>query len=163
VSSGNSSDALRAQPALVSDQAASRLAPSGFDQAQFTLAEILGALSDIYKIKGVGWTAFAARVRNLRRLGWPDGINGRAGVSTLYTEEQALDIAFAVELSAIGFSPERAIEICRGEREQFHDAVRYEQSLMLKLPGIHGMKAEATLFVEAFRFSRLAISMGSVS
>ncbi len=60
-----------------------------------------------------GRPAFQARLRHLRQLGTPEGVNTGKGTRAIYGAKQVFQMAYAVELLMLGITPERASSIVR--------------------------------------------------
>ena len=78
---------------------------------QLRFGELEAGLADINGIPSHQRTAFQARLKNFHRLGFPEGIGKGRGKAVIYTPRELLLMAVAVELTQLGLTPERVIEV----------------------------------------------------
>lgn len=73
--------------------------------------ELEAVLADLNGIPSHQRTAFQARLKNFHRLGFPAGIGQGRGKAVIYTARELILMAVAVELTQLGLTPERVIEV----------------------------------------------------
>lgn len=78
---------------------------------EFGFAAVVALLSDIHEVSEVRQSAFANRLKNLQRAGFPKSTKTGRGIAAAYDIEAVLNLLLAVELLQLGFPPERVIKI----------------------------------------------------
>lgn len=76
-----------------------------YAQAEGALAQIHGANGDAQR------STFRARLKHLKRLGIPRGINPGRGAKIHYFEEQAFEWLFCLELAEFGIDPTIIVQL----------------------------------------------------
>lgn len=76
---------------------------------EFGFATVDAILSRINMIRADAGTAFAARLKHLQRLGFPEGVNTGRGHAAVYNIGHLCDLNSALQLIQLGYLPERAI------------------------------------------------------
>jgi hypothetical protein len=79
-----------------------------YAMAETVLARLHAASEDAQR------AAFRARLKHLKRLGIPSGINPGRGKRVSYAGEQIFEWAFCLELAEFGIDPTVVVEIIRG-------------------------------------------------
>lgn len=75
------------------------------------LPDVLAVLHSTRRIHPDKAGMFLARVKHLRRLGFPEGANTGSGKHVEYSLEQTFQLVIAFELIGAGLPPQRAIQI----------------------------------------------------
>ncbi|HEY9091747.1 hypothetical protein [Parasphingorhabdus sp.] len=75
--------------------------------ASFTYAEVEAILAQTYGISDTQLPGFRARLKNLQRIGFPEGLNTGRGKPAIYNGGHLFQLAFAIELLLLGLTPER--------------------------------------------------------
>ena len=75
--------------------------------------ELEAALAELNGIPSIQRTAFQARLKNFHRLGFPEGTGQGRGKAVIYGAREVVLMAIAVELTQLGLTPERVIEVIR--------------------------------------------------
>jgi hypothetical protein len=76
-----------------------------YAEAEATLAELHGVTGDVQQ------RAFRARLKHLKRLGIPAGINPGRGAKIYYKDEQLYEWAFCLELAEFGIDPAAIVRL----------------------------------------------------
>jgi hypothetical protein len=71
--------------------------------------EVDAILAELNHVPSAGRSAFAARLKNLHRLGFPRGIGSGRGRAANYRASDLVQMALAIEMSQFGILPERLI------------------------------------------------------
>jgi hypothetical protein len=74
----------------------------------FSFAEVEAALAGLHKIAPAHRTAFASRIKNYQRQGFPPGTKTGRGRAASYNIGHILQLAFVFEFNQLGLLPERA-------------------------------------------------------
>jgi hypothetical protein len=74
---------------------------------------ILSRLIRLYAVPEHRVAAFKARLKHFQRLGWPIGSNFGRGRRANWTDRHYQELVIATELTMLGITPERAIEIMK--------------------------------------------------
>lgn len=80
-------------------------------------------LCDHFRIGEDNRSKFRARLKQLQRMGFPDGINVGRAVNAKYGPTQIFQLAFALEMISFGMTPERATENTRRWWDEFRAAL----------------------------------------
>lgn len=80
-------------------------------ELKLRFGELEAVLAHLNGIPSHQRTAFQARLKNFHRLGFPAGIGQGRGKAVIYTAREVLLMAVAVELTQLGLTPERVIEV----------------------------------------------------
>jgi hypothetical protein len=100
--------------------------------------DILTRLAAIHGVPPERLSHFSARIRNLRRVGWPEGMDGLVGRRANWTSRQFLEVAVAMELTALGFTRERAIQIIKANYTTLLSAACLCGSCEIRVPPLIG-------------------------
>jgi hypothetical protein len=95
-------------------------------------------LSRLYEIPEAQMSAFENRIKNIQRLGWPEGANTGRGVAADYSPKMLREMAFVTELTVLGVTPERAIQIVKANLPSLHRAAEVGGSIDLHSPPLFG-------------------------
>jgi len=76
---------------------------------RFTISQIETIIAEAFDFAEARSAALHARLKHFQRLQFPPGINVGGGKRANYGPEQLLQVAFAISLIDLGFSPTRAI------------------------------------------------------
>lgn len=76
---------------------------------ELSFQDLTGLLSKVHGIPHESMSPFAARIKDFQRRGFPPGTNTGKGRRVAYGAEHVFQIAAVMELSLLGFSPDRAI------------------------------------------------------
>ena len=90
-----------------------------------------GQLANAHKIASSKRTAFAARLKNFHRLGFPTDLNSSKGRRSLYSPGQVVEMAIAVELTQLGLTPERVVRVLTLDPLPLFTAVRMAASCLI--------------------------------
>jgi hypothetical protein len=93
-------------------------------------------LADLNGIASHQRTAFQARLKNLHRLGFPQGIGQGRGKAIIYGARELLLMAVAVELAQVGLTPERIIEVIQDDEYPLWMAVHMAASALHHRPQV---------------------------
>ena len=93
-------------------------------QTSFRFGELEAILADLNGIPSHQRTAFQARLKNFHRLGFPEGIGQGRGKAAIYGARELVLMALAVELTQLGLTPERVIEVIREDEYPLWMCVR---------------------------------------
>jgi hypothetical protein len=93
--------------------------------------ELEAVLADINGIPSYQRTAFQARLKNFHRLGFPEGIGKGRGKAVVYGPRELVLMALAVELTQLGLTPERVIEVIREDEYPLWMCVRMAASSLV--------------------------------
>ena len=80
----------------------------------WTFGKLEATLSTIHEIVPEKGTAFQARLKNFNRLGLPSGVEMRKGKATQYHVGSIVEMALAVEMTQLGLTPERVVDVISG-------------------------------------------------
>lgn len=80
-----------------------------------TFSALVEVLTEIMGVPSEGKSKFAARMRNFLRLGFP-AVDSTKGKAVRFNDTHHLEFAIAMELTNLGFTPERAIQIIEFNR-----------------------------------------------
>jgi hypothetical protein len=100
----------------------------------FRFGVIDAILADLCQIPSASRSAFAARLKNYHRLGFPKNIGAGRGRAVSYSVGELLQMAVAVELTGLGLLPERAIEVIEADPYPMHMALMMGASALLQRP-----------------------------
>lgn len=78
--------------------------------------EVEALVREQHLIEEHRFSAFRARLKNLQRLGFPDGINTGKGRAARYLPDHVVLIALAMELAEFGLPPERSVRLLQSYR-----------------------------------------------
>lgn len=119
---------------------------SGGEAPSYRFGQVSAALARAIAVPDDQITEFHARLKNFRRLGWPvvEGVKGKA---TLYTRHDFICFAVVCELTALGFPPERAIEIARRNQLRFGSGLQILNLLVPPNIGAKPMRSAIMLYV----------------
>jgi hypothetical protein len=92
--------------------------------------ELEAVLAELNGIPSHQRTAFQARLKNFHRLGFPEGIGKGRGKAVVYGARELVLMALAVELTQLGLTPERVIEVIREDEYPVWMAVRMAASYL---------------------------------
>src|SRR5438445_6962362 len=81
------------------------------DELALRFGELEAVLADLNGIPSHQRTAFQARLKNFHRLDFPEGVGQGRGKAVIYTARELILMAVAVELTQLGLTPERVIEV----------------------------------------------------
>lgn len=87
-----------------------------FSETVFALAFVTGV--DAVKMK-----TFESRIKQWRKMGFPDGVNVGKGVKAKYEATQVFQLVIMLRLLRIGLPPERAIHIIKNGWENLKDSI----------------------------------------
>jgi hypothetical protein len=90
--------------------------------------DLEAALAALNGIPSHNRTAFQARLKNFHRLGFPEGIGQGRGKAVIYGARELVLMALAVELTQLGLTPERVIEVIREDEYPVWICVRMAAS-----------------------------------
>jgi hypothetical protein len=89
---------------------------------QLTHVQLEELLAELHGVPPVRAPALRARIKHLRRLGFPAGLNKGRGNAATYTIGNVLRLLVVFELLQLGITPERAIRLLRGRASVLVDA-----------------------------------------
>lgn len=78
---------------------------------ELTYAEVEELLARLHNVHSLRRTALMGRIKNLQRLGWPEGTNVGKGARVRYDTRRVLSLVVAFELMAAGVTPDRAVTL----------------------------------------------------
>ncbi len=90
----------------------------------FTFAEIRDSLADMHDITSEKRSAFANRIKNLQRKGFPGGVNTGRGTTANYLWEHLIRLGFVFEVLEIGIIPDKAIEFIEIQNDDLFTAIK---------------------------------------
>lgn len=76
--------------------------------------QVESVLANLHHVSPEKRMALTGRVKNLQRKGWGIGSSRQRGKTAEYNVSSLIDLALAMELLALGISPEMAVELLRG-------------------------------------------------
>lgn len=91
---------------------------------RLTFPQVLAVLHSTRRIDPDKTSAFLARVKHLKRLGFPPGSNTGSGKPVGYTVEQLFQLVIAFELIGSGMPPQRAIQIILSDWKRIRGWIR---------------------------------------
>ena len=97
-----------------------------------TYNDLVNLLEQHYQISPDSKAAFLGRLKHLQRNSWPVGANTGKGKRAWYTKKMVTELFFATELTSIGITPERAIDIVKSNLPNMHDAFESGAVVALK-------------------------------
>lgn len=77
----------------------------------YSFSDTEDVLANMHGIAPEKRSAFANRLKNFQRKGFPRGLNTGRGVAATYEIQHVFLLAFALELVSFGFTPERAVNV----------------------------------------------------
>lgn len=77
--------------------------------AGYTYAQVEAVLRELHSIRQDKAAAFASRLKHLKKLGFPKGVNVGKGRRFAYTAPQLLGLTLAFEFAQLGILPERIV------------------------------------------------------
>lgn len=77
----------------------------------FAYNEVSRLLSTFHSIGDAHASKFNARLKNFQRLGFPEGVNTGKGQRARYGTGEVLLLNLALELTQLGLTPERAVNV----------------------------------------------------
>jgi hypothetical protein len=98
--------------------------------------ELEAVLADINGIPSTQRTAFQARLKNFHRLGFPEGIGKGRGKAVIYTARETVLMAVAVELTQLGLTPERVIEVIAADELPVWQSVVMAAGAIIERPEV---------------------------
>lgn len=78
---------------------------------ELSYSDVESVLAALHRIAPNKRIAFRARLKHFQRLGFPAGANTGTGKRVAYTAKMLLQLAFAVELTQVGITPKRIVEM----------------------------------------------------
>ena len=89
----------------------------------FSFSQIEAALAGLHRIAPAHRTAFASRIKNYQRQGFPPGTKTGKGRAASYNIGHLLQLAFVFEFNQLGLLPERASRTVTANLETINYAI----------------------------------------
>lgn len=87
------------------------LSEGGFVAIELSYADVESVLAALHRVAPDKRVAFRARLKHFQRLGFPKGANTGTGKRVAYSVIMLFKLAFAMELTQIGMSPKRVVNL----------------------------------------------------
>lgn len=101
---------------------------------QWNFGQLESALASMHGIDGSKRTAFQSRLKNFHRLGFPFGFKTSKGKTAFYSAGQVVQMALAVEMTQLGLSPDRTLNVIGQNRFATMMAVRLAARSLVQKP-----------------------------
>ena len=112
---------------------------------RITFGTLEAVLANLHEIADTKRTAFQSRLKNFHRLGYPLRFESSKGKAGIYAPGTMVEIALALEMTQLGLSPERIVNVLTLNRFPVFSAIRMATGDLCRKPNgfdVESVKAD---------------------